>query len=230
VQRLTPRVTAPHAPPQFDDLVGLSQVSDALFDSATEWSASYAQAKEMLSYPLLHAAAADSDADDGADDFTASALADGDGNGGAAAAAAAAPAAAAAAAAAGGGAAEPVVRVGVGVIEKAHPGCVLVGRRKGSHGAGLLALPGGHIDVGEALEECAAREILVRTCVYLYRGYTGTCISVPVQRLLYQWVVDPYTGVGGRVDVGEALEECAAREILVRACLCPYRGRCTKEL
>ena len=41
------------------------------------------------------------------------------------------------------------VRVGVGcLIESADfPGYCILGRRLGSHGAGLLALPGGHLEV-----------------------------------------------------------------------------------
>lgn len=40
-----------------------------------------------------------------------------------------------------------VVRVGVGVLlmSKKHPECVLIGRRKGSHGEGKMALPGASV-------------------------------------------------------------------------------------
>lgn len=54
-----------------------------------------------------------------------------------------------------------VVRVGVGCFVTDpvnNPGRILMGTRKGSHGAGKLALPGGHLDMNESWEACAARE------------------------------------------------------------------------
>ena len=52
------------------------------------------------------------------------------------------------------------VCVGVGaiVIDEAT-GCVLLGRRKGSHGAGTWALPGGWLEKGEEFEAAAVREL-----------------------------------------------------------------------
>ncbi|HYW51672.1 MAG TPA: NUDIX domain-containing protein [Gemmatimonadaceae bacterium] len=50
-------------------------------------------------------------------------------------------------------------RVGVGVIV-VRDERVLIGRRRGAHGAGTWALPGGNLEFGESAEECARRELL----------------------------------------------------------------------
>ena len=49
-------------------------------------------------------------------------------------------------------------KVGVGVMIMKE-GKVLLGKRKGSHGAGQHAFPGGHLEYMESFKDCALREI-----------------------------------------------------------------------
>lgn len=51
------------------------------------------------------------------------------------------------------------VRVGVGCLVLNSKGEILVGVRKGSAGAGTVALPGGHLEMNESWASCASREI-----------------------------------------------------------------------
>ena len=53
-------------------------------------------------------------------------------------------------------------QVGVGVFVERN-GKILVGKRKGSHGAGTWALPGGHLEPGESFGACCKREVLEET-------------------------------------------------------------------
>lgn len=54
-------------------------------------------------------------------------------------------------------------RVGIGVLIQNEKGEVLIGLRKGSDGAGKWAFPGGHLDFGETIFECAKREVKEET-------------------------------------------------------------------
>ncbi|MGC1878318.1 MAG: NUDIX domain-containing protein [Rhabdochlamydiaceae bacterium] len=55
---------------------------------------------------------------------------------------------------------KPRVGVGVAVVRNNR---ILLGRRKGAHGAGTWSMPGGHLEFGEGVEECAKRELAEET-------------------------------------------------------------------
>lgn len=58
--------------------------------------------------------------------------------------------------------------VGIGVI-LCRNNKVLLGKRRGAHGAGTWALPGGHLDPGESIAQCAIREVMEETSIELQR-------------------------------------------------------------
>jgi 8-oxo-dGTP diphosphatase len=58
------------------------------------------------------------------------------------------------------------VRVGVATL-LLRDGQLLLGLRKGSHGAGTWACPGGHLEFGESFEAAAARELAEETGIVL---------------------------------------------------------------
>lgn len=61
-------------------------------------------------------------------------------------------------------------RVGVAAFVVDDRGFVLVGKRKGSHGSGTLALPGGHLEWQESWEDCIVREVKEETGISIDRS------------------------------------------------------------
>jgi 8-oxo-dGTP diphosphatase len=53
-------------------------------------------------------------------------------------------------------------KVGVGII-LTKDGTTLMGKRKGSHGGGRWAPPGGHLEFGETVDTCVRRELAEET-------------------------------------------------------------------
>lgn len=49
------------------------------------------------------------------------------------------------------------VQVGTAIII-IRGGKMIIGKRKGSHAAGVYAFPGGHMEFGESIEDCVMRE------------------------------------------------------------------------
>ncbi len=60
-----------------------------------------------------------------------------------------------------------IVRVGVGCWVQDPNGQTLFGHRLSKHGWGTWAPPGGHLEFGETPEQCAARELIEETNIYL---------------------------------------------------------------
>nr|WP_319491958.1 NUDIX hydrolase [uncultured Desulfobacter sp.] len=66
--------------------------------------------------------------------------------------------------------------VGVAVIITRN-NRVLLGKRKGAHGAGCWAFPGGHLEFNESIEGCAAREVYEETGLLVKNCRFVTCTN-----------------------------------------------------
>lgn len=98
-------------------------------------------------------------------------------------------------------------RVGVGVVVRSADGLVLLGRRRNEPGD-ALALPGGKLEHGETVEECAARELGEETGIRLGPGAMRLFTSVIVRDEAGSWLV---AGVEGRLGVRS--EDAEPREL-----------------
>lgn len=80
------------------------------------------------------------------------------------------------------------IRIGVMILVYDENARLLLGVRKGSTGAGLLAFPGGAIEIGETYEEAAARELLEETGLIVTESSIYNYASPLYQTDSVQWM------------------------------------------
>ena len=82
-------------------------------------------------------------------------------------------------------------KVGVGTVVLKE-GKLLLGKRKGSHGASRWAMPGGHLEYGESPIECAIRELFEETNLVarhtILGPYTNDIIKPESKHYITLWV------------------------------------------
>ena len=95
-------------------------------------------------------------------------------------------------------------RVGVNVLV-VRDGKLLLGKRKNCYGAGTWALPGGHLEQGEALATGAARELLEETGLRAERLEFANIVNNPpiIKKLHYIQIGFVVTDVVGEPEIKE---------------------------
>lgn len=93
-----------------------------------------------------------------------------------------------------------MIKVGVGVIVRRYNVEILMGLRKGAHGAGKWSFPGGHLEDNETVEEAASRELEEETAISIPWGrfrkltYTDDDFKAEGKRYITLYVVADLTG------------------------------------
>ena len=68
-----------------------------------------------------------------------------------------------------------------------------MGKRKGSHGEGTWSVPGGHLEFGETIENCAKREVYEETGLVItdvtVAGITNDIFSEEEKHYITIWVI-----------------------------------------
>ena len=88
-------------------------------------------------------------------------------------------------------------RVGVALIIESDDHVLLI-KRKGSHGEGTWAVPGGHLEFGESPEECARREareeVNMQVTAVRFRAITNDVFEVEGKHYITIWMEGTYSG------------------------------------
>jgi 8-oxo-dGTP diphosphatase len=91
----------------------------------------------------------------------------------------------------------PNVRVGIGVFVFKEKKFVM-GKRKGSHGAGSWSVPGGHLEFGEDFEDTARREVKEETSLDIknikFGGLTNDYFKRENKHYITIWMLSDYLG------------------------------------